>query len=116
MTPENIKQLKEDFDNFEKARSKRSKIDSVTKHIGAVGRNHEIGKWQNQYDCKIQVALQYAEGRQNYWHADELNKEFAKTINANFNRLLDETIQRVNLDYQNAQSAFDKYRIKETKQ
>ena len=111
MTEENIIQLKQDFEEFEKARSKRSKIDSVTKHIGAVGRNHEIGKWQNQYDCKIQVELQYAESVQNYWHADELNKEFAKTINANFNRLLDETIQRVNLEYQNAQSAFDKYGV-----
>ena len=111
MTPENIKQLKEDFDNFEKARSKRSNMYSVIEHLGKEGRNGQIGVYQNSYNCQIQIALQYTEGGTNYWRDSDLDREFAKTISNNFESLMSQTIERVNLEYENAQSAFNKYGI-----
>ena len=42
MTPENIKQLKEDFEALEKARSKKVKMYSVIEHLGKTGRNDAI--------------------------------------------------------------------------
>ena len=113
MTPENIKQLKEDFDNFEKARTKRSNVYSVIKHLGKEGRNGQIGVYQNSYNCQIQIALQYTTGGTNYWSDSDLDKEFAKTISNNFESLMSQTIQRVNLEYQEAQAAFDKYGVKD---
>ena len=116
MTPENIAQLKQDFETLEKARSKRSKMYGVIEHLGKKGRNDQIGVYQNSYNCQIQIALQYTEGGTNYWRDSELDREFAKTISNNFELLMTQTIQRINLDYQNAQSAFDKYGlIDETK-
>ena len=112
MTPENIAQLKQDFDTLEKARSKKSKMYGVIEHLGKVGRNDQVGVYQNSYNCEIQIALQYTEGGTNYWRDDVLNREFAKTIEMNFESLMMQTIQRVNLEYQNAQSAFDKYGVK----
>ena len=109
MTPENIEQLKKDFDILEKARSKRSKMYGVIEHLGKTGRNNQVGVYQNSYHCEIQVALQYAEGGRNYWKNESLDKEFVKTISENFNSLMTQTIQRINLEYQKAQSAFDKY-------
>ena len=101
MTPENIAQLKKDFETLEQARSKRSKMYSVIKHLGKEGRNGQIGVYQNSYNCQIQIALQYTTGGTNYWSDSELNREFAKTI------------QRVDLEYQEAQNAFDKYGVKD---
>ena len=109
MTPENIAQLKEDFDNFEKARSKRSKMYGVIEHLGKKGRNDQVGVYQNSYNCQIQIALQYTESGTNYWRDSDLDREFAKTISNNFESLMMQTIQRVNLEYQNAQAAFNKY-------
>ena len=111
MTPENISQLKKDFKAFEDARSKRSNVYSVIKHLGKEGRNDQVGVYQNSYNCQIQIALQYTEGGTNYWSDSELNKEFAKTIEMNFESLMSQTIQRVDLEYQNAQNAFDKYGV-----
>ena len=116
MTQENIAQLKQDFEALDSARSKRSKMYSVIEHLGKKGRNNAVGAYQNSYNCQIQVALQYTEGGTNYWKDSDLDKEFAKTISNNFESLMMQTIQRVNLEYQNAQSAFDKYGVKETKQ
>lgn len=113
MTPENISQLKKDFKAFEDARSKRSNVYSVIKHLGKEGRNGQIGVYQNSYGCQIQIALQYTTGGTNYWSDSELNKEFAKTIEMNFESLMSQTIQRVDLEYQNAQNAFDKYGVKD---
>lgn len=111
MTPENIAQLKQDFDTLEKTKSKRSKMYGVIEHLGKKGRNDQIGVYQNSYNCQIQIALQYTEGGTNYWRDSELDREFAKTIEMNFESLMMQTIQRVNLEYQNAQSAFDKYGV-----
>ena len=116
MTPENIAQLKQDFDTLEKAKLKRSNVYSVIEHLGKEGRNGQIGVYQNSYNCQIQIALQYTTGGTNYWRDSDLDREFAKTIEVNFESLMMQTIQRVNLEYQNAQSAFDKYGVKETKQ
>lgn len=116
MTPENIEQLKKDFDILEKAKSKRSKMYGVIEHLGKVGRNNQVGAYQNSYNCKIQVALQYTEGGKNYWEDDQLNREFSKTIEDNFNSLMLQTIQRINLEYQEAQSLFDKYKVEEDEQ
>ena len=116
MTPENIAQLKQDFDTLEKAKLKRSKMYGVIEHLGKVGRNGQIGVYQNVYACEIKIALQYVESGTNYWRDSDLDREFAKTIEVNFESLMMQTIQRVNLEYQNAQSAFDKYGVKETKQ
>ena len=113
MTPENIAQLKQDFETLEKARSKRSKMYSVIKHRGKVGRNDQVGVYQNSYNCQIQIALQYTEGGRNYWSDSVLDREFAKTISNNFELLMSQTIQRVDLEYQEAQSAFDKYGVKD---
>ena len=115
MTQENIAQLKQDFEAFEDARSKRSKMYSVIKHLGKVGRNDQVGVYQNSYNCQIQIALQYTEGGTNYWRDSDLDKEFAKTISNNFESLMSQTIQRVDLEYQEAQAAFDKYEVKEIK-
>ena len=111
MTPENIEQLKKDFEALEKARSKRSNVYSVIDHLGKVGRNGQIGVYQNSYGCRIQIALQYTEGGTNYWSDSDLDKEFAKTISNNFELLMSQTIQRVDLEYQEAQAAFDKYGV-----
>ena len=111
MTPENIEQLKKDFETFEKARSKRSKMYGVIEHLGKKGRNDQVGVYQNSYNCQIQIALQYTTGGTNYWSDSELNKEFAKTISNNFESLMYQTIQRVDLEYQEAQNAFDKYGV-----
>ena len=111
MTPENIKQLKEDFEELEKARSKRSKMYGVIEHLGKKGRNDQVGVYQNSYNCQIQIALQYTEGGKNYWKHEALDREFAKTIEMNFESLMSQTIERVNLEYQNAQAAFDKYGV-----
>ena len=113
MTPENIEQLKKDFEAFKDARSKRSNVYSVIKHLGKEGRNGQIGVYQNSYNCQIQIALQYTTGGTNYWSDSELNKEFAKTISNNFESLMSQTIKRVDLEYQEAQSAFDKYGVKD---
>ena len=113
MTPENIAQLKKDFEALEKAKSKRSKMHSVIKHRGKVGRNDQVGVYQNVYDCQIQIALQYTEGGTNYWSDSVLDREFAKTISDNFESLMSQTIQRVDLEYQEAQAAFDKYGVKD---
>ena len=61
MTPENIKQLKEDFEALDSARSKRSSMYRVIENLGKKGRNNAIGVYQNSYDCQIQVALEYTE-------------------------------------------------------
>ena len=111
MTPENIAQLKQDFEALDSARSKRSKMYSVIEHIGKVGRNGQIGVYQNSYGCKIQITLQYIKNKTNYWSDDILNIEFSKTIEANFDLLMSQTIQRVDLEYQEAQAAFDKYGV-----
>ena len=113
MTPENIKQLKEDFEALDSARSKRSKMYGVIEHLGKTGRNNAIGVYQNSYNCQIQIALQYTEGGTNYWRDSDLDREFAKTIEMNFESLMSQTIERVNLEYQNAQSAFNKYGVKD---
>ena len=113
MTPENIAQLKQDFKAFEDARSKRSNVYSVIKHRGKVGRNDQVGVYQNVYDCRIQIALQYTESGTNYWRDSDLDKEFAKTISNNFESLMSQTIQRVDLEYQEAQAAFNKYGVKD---
>ena len=116
MIQENIEQLKKDFKAFEDAKSKRSKMYGVIEHLGKKGRNDQVGVYQNSYNCEIQIALQYTEGGQIYWKDAELNKEFAKTIKANFESLMMQTIQRVNLEYQKAQSAFDKYTVENYEQ
>ena len=113
MTPENIAQLKKDFETLEKARSKRSKMYSVIKHLGKEGRNGQIGVYQNSYGCQIQIALQYTTGGTNYWSDSVLDREFAKTISDNFESLMSQTIQRVDSEYQEAQAAFDKYGVKD---
>lgn len=112
MNEEQIKQIKLDLESLDKAKQKKSKIDSVIKHIGKEGRNKEIGKWQNQFGCKVQVALQYNEGGTNYWYAEELNREFEKTIHQNFDELLMKTIERANIEYKQALQVFDKYGVK----
>ena len=111
MTPENIAQLKKDFEALEKAKSKRSKMYGVIEHRGKVGRNDEVGVYQNVYACEIKIALQYTEGGTTYWRDSDLDKEFAKTISNNFESLMSQTIQRVKLEYQDAQSAFNKYGV-----
>ena len=116
MTPENIKQLKEDFEALEKARSKKVKMYSVIEHLGKTGRNDAIGVYQNSYNCQIQVVLQYKEGGKNYWKDEALDREFAKTIQQNFEYLMSQTIQRVNLEYEEAQAAFDKYKVENYEQ
>ena len=113
MTPENIKKLKEDFEALDSARSKRSKMYGVIEHLGKKGRNDQVGVYQNVYACQIQVALQYTEGGTNYWRDSDLDREFAKTISNNFESLMSQTIERVNLEYEEAQSAFDKYGVKD---
>ena len=110
MTPE-TELLKQDFEELEKTKTKRSKMYGVIDHLGKKGRNNQIGVYQNVYACEIKIALQYTEGGTNYWKDAELNREFAKTIEMNFESLMMQTIQRVNLEYQNAQSAFDKYGV-----
>ena len=116
MTPENITQIKKDFEALEKARSKRSNVYSVIKHLGKEGRNGQIGVYQNSYNCQIQIALQYTTGGTNYWSDSDLDKEFTKTISNNFESLMSQTIQRVDLEYQEAKSAFDKYGVKDDEQ
>lgn len=116
MIPENIEKLKKDLKTLEDAKTKRSKMYGVIEHLGKEGRNNQIGVYQNSYACEIQIALQYTEGGTNYWRDSELNKEFAKTISNNFESLMSQTIQRVNLEYYNAQSAFDKYKVEEDEQ
>lgn len=111
MTPENIAQLKQDFETFEKISLKRSNVYSVIKHLGKEGRNGQIGVYQNSYGCRIQIALQYTECGKNYWRDENLDREFAKTISNNFESLMSQTIQRVDLEYQEAQAAFDKYGV-----
>ena len=111
MTPENIAQLKQDFEALEKARSKRSKMYGVIEHLGKKGRNDQIGVYQNSYNCQIEIALQYTEGGTNYWRDSDLDKEFAKTISNNFESLMSQTIKRIDLEYQEAQAAFYKYGI-----
>ena len=111
MTPENIEQLKKDFEELEKVRSKRSKMYGVIEHLGKKGRNDQVGVYQNVYACEIKIALQYTEGGTNYWRDSDLDREFAKTISNNFESLMSKTIERVNLEYQNAQAAFNKYGI-----
>ena len=111
MTPEKIEQLKKDFKAFEDAKTKRSKMYGVIEHLGKKGRNDQIGVYQNSYNCEIQVALQYEESGKNYWKDAELNKEFAKTISNNFELLMHQTIARVNLEYQDAQATFKKYKV-----
>ena len=111
MTPENIKKLKEDFEALEDARSKRSKMYSVIEHLGKKGRDDQIGVYQNVYACQIQIALQYTAGGTNYWSDSVLDREFAKTISNNFESLMSQTIQRVDLEYQEAQAAFNKYGV-----
>lgn len=111
MTPENIAQLKQDFDTLEKAKLKRSKMYGVIEHLGKKGRNDQTGVYQNVYACEIKIALQYTEGGTTYWRDSDLDKEFAKTISNNFESLMMQTIQRVNLEYQEAQSAFNKYGV-----
>ena len=111
MTLENIAQLKQDFEALDSARSKRSKMYSVIKHLGKEGRNGQIGVYQNSYNCQIQIALQYTTGGTNYWSDSDLDREFAKTISNNFELLMSQTIQRVDLEYQEAQNAFDKYGV-----
>ena len=111
MTQENIEQLKKDFEALEKAKLKRSKMYSVIEHLGKKCRNDQVGVYQNSYNCQIQIALQYTESGTNYWRDSDLDREFAKTISNNFESLMSQTIERVNLEYQNAQSAFDKYGI-----
>ena len=111
MTPENIEQLKKDFEELEDARSKRSNVYNVIKHLGKEGRNGQIGVYQNSYNCQIQVVLQYTEGGTNYWKDEALDREFAKTIQQNFESLMYQTIERVNLEYEEAQAAFNKYGI-----
>ena len=113
MTPENIKKLKEDFEAFEKISLKRSNMYSVIKHKDKVGRNNQVGVYQNVYACEIKIALQYTEGGTNYWRDSDLDKEFAKTISNNFESLMSQTIQRVDLEYQEAQNTFDKYGVKD---
>ena len=113
MTPENIEQLKKDFEALDSARSKRSKMYSVIEHLGKVGRNDQVGVYQNSYNCKIQIALQYTESGTNYWRDSDLDREFAKTIEMNFESLMSQTIQRVDLEHQEAQAAFDKYGVKD---
>ena len=113
MTPENITQLKKDFEALEKSRSKRSKMYGVIKHLGKEGRNGQIGVYQNSYNCQIQIALQYTTGGTNYWSDSVLDGEFAKTISNNFESLMSQTIERIDLEYQEAQSAFDKYGVKD---
>lgn len=116
MTPENIKQLKQDFDTLEKAKSKRSKMYGVIEHLGKVGINDQVGVYQNVYACEIKIALQYIQGGTNYWRESDLDREFAKTISNNFESLMSQTIQRVDLEYQEAKAAFDKYGVKDDKQ
>lgn len=111
MTPENIKKLKEDFEALDSARLKKVKMYSVIEHLGKTGRNNAVGVYQNSYNCQIQVALQYTEGGQNYWRDSDLDREFAKTIQQNFEYLMSQTIERVNLEYEEAQSAFNKYKV-----
>lgn len=113
MTQENIAQLKQDFEALDSARSKRSKMYSVIEHRGKVGRNDQVGVYKNSYNCQIQVALQYTEGGTNYLRDSDLDKEFAKTIEMNFESLMSQTIKRVDLEYQEAQAAFDKYGVKD---
>lgn len=113
MTPENISQLKKDFEALEKARSKRSKMYGVIEHLDKKGRNDQVGVYQNSYNCQIQIALQYTEDGTNYWRDSDLDKEFAKTISNNLESLMSQTIQRVDLEYQEAQAAFDKYGVKD---
>ena len=113
MTPENIAQLKKDFEELDSARSKRSNMYSVIEHLGKTVRNNAVGVYQNSYDCQIQIALQYTEDDTNYWRDSDLDREFAKTISNNFESLMSQTIERVNLEYQNAQAAFDKYGVKD---
>ena len=113
MTPEQIFQMKKDLENLEKVRKKAGDIQEVTKHIGAKGRNNQKGVWQNSYYCKLQAAIQYTEGGNNYWHSEALNNEFAKTVGENFQMLLEKTIHRVNLEYQKELSNFEKYTIKD---
>lgn len=86
---------------------------SVIEHLGKKCRNDQVGVYQNSYNCQIQIALQYTESGTNYWSDSELNKEFAKTISKNFESLMSQTIQRVYLEYQEAQNAFDKYGVKD---
>ena len=112
MTQENITQLKQDFETFEKISLKKSNMYSVIDHLGKVGRNDQVGVYQNSYNCQIQVALQYTEGGTNYWKNADLDKEFAKTISNNFESLMSQTIERVNLEYENAKASFDKYEVK----
>jgi len=113
MTPENIEQLKKDFEALEKAKSKRLNVYSVIKHKDKVGRNDQVGVYQNSYNCQIQVALQYTEGGTNYWRDSDLDKEFAKTVSNNFESLMSQTIERIDLEYKEAQDAFDKYGVKD---
>ena len=113
MTPEQILQMKKDLENLEKVRKKAGYIQEVTKHIGAIGRCDQKGVWQNSYHCKLQAAIQYTEGGNNYWSTETLNKEFAQTIEENFQMLLDKTIHRVNLEYQKELLNFEKYKIQE---
>ena len=111
MTPENIKQLKQDFEALDSARSKRSKMYSVIEHLGKKGRNNAVGVYQNSYNCQIQIALQYTESGTNYWRDSDLDREFAKAISNNFESLMSQTIERVNLEYEEAQASFNKYGV-----
>ena len=111
MTQENIAQLKKDFEELEKAKSKRSKMYSVIEHLGKKGRNDQVGVYQNSYNCQIQIALQYTESGTNYWSDSVLDREFAKTISNNFESLMSQTIERVNLEYEEAQASFNKYGV-----
>ena len=113
MTPEQIFQMKKDLENLDKARKNAGDIQEVIKHIGAKGRNNQNGTWQNEYNCKLQAAIQYEECGTNYWSNKTLNDEFAKTVKENFQMLLDKTIFRVNLEYQKEIANFEKYKIQE---
>lgn len=107
-----MEELKKDLYLFEGAEARRRKILDITEREGQEGRNRELGKYQNIYSNKIQIALQYSEGGRNYWEEEELNKAFNKAVSNNFRMLLNEALAKVEEEYNYKKKIFSRYEIK----
>ena len=105
--------LKKELEAFDEIRRKRERAFGVIQKFGQEGRNGQIGKWQNNYNNKLQIAIQYTEGGTNYWGDQELDKAFNQAVKNNFNMLLEEANNTILNEYKEKEKVFSKYKIVE---
>jgi len=113
MTNEQIKDLRDSLNIVERARRNKETVDKILSRIGEEGRLGDKGKWQNTISCKLQVALQYTTGCNNYWGDDILNREFNKVVSLHFDSLLKEAVANIDEEYDKAVEEFDMYTVTE---